>query len=179
MGRWPARSTRRGSSTSCGCWFPGLCGHRQASLRRRRAAVGLQPGRFEDHHFGCGLLGPDAGTLPVRRGWPRRRARKDLARFRLYRSQAQEACKAVRLQRYVETDIMCAVVANGSRRPWWLAIALLIFTLLAGCAATDAPTRLPDDPASATPPAQPPQLWPARQVKGRAGSDDRLSGGGP
>jgi len=59
------------------------------------------------------------------------------------------------------------VVANASRRPWWLAIALVIFTLLAGCAATDAPARLPDDPASATPPAQPPRIVASEQVKGR------------
>ena len=62
---------------------------------------------------------------------------------------------------------MCAVVANASRHPWWLAIALVIFTLLAGCAATDAPARLPDDPASATPPAQPPRIVASEQVKGR------------
>ena len=61
---------------------------------------------------------------------------------------------------------MCAVVANASRHPWWLPIALVILTLLAGCAPTDA-TRRPDDPASVTPPAQPPRIVASEQVKGR------------
>jgi hypothetical protein len=43
----------------------------------------------------------------------------------------------------------------------------VIFTLLAGCAADNAPTRLPDDPASATAQARPPRIMAREQFKGR------------
>jgi diacylglycerol O-acyltransferase / trehalose O-mycolyltransferase len=63
---------------------------------------------------------------------------------------------------------MCLVAANASRPPGWLVLGLLIFTLLASCAAPDAPTRLPDERASAaTPLAQPARIVTSEQVKGR------------
>jgi S-formylglutathione hydrolase FrmB len=59
------------------------------------------------------------------------------------------------------------VATIASRRSWWLAIALVIFTVFAGCAADNAPPRLPDDPASAPAQARPPRIVASDQVKGR------------
>lgn len=61
------------------------------------------------------------------------------------------------------------MATHASRRSWWLPIALVIFSLLAGCGgtATDAPPQLPDGPVSATSAAEPPHIVATKQVRGR------------